>query len=69
MSKTNLDALLGAETLIAIAVNRLERAGEPELRAHAQRVHQTVRGEALRRELKLWRRDRPRRRWAGLASR
>jgi hypothetical protein len=37
-----LDALLGAETLIAIAVTSLERAGELELLAQAQELHAAI---------------------------
>ena len=46
-----LDALIGAETLVAIAVTSLERAGELELLAQAQELHAAIRSKCWDREL------------------
>jgi hypothetical protein len=46
-----LDALLGAEALVAIAVDRLERAGELELLAQARELHAAIRSRCWDLEL------------------
>ena len=46
-----MDALIGAETLIAIAVTSLERAGELELLAQAQELHAAIRSRCFDLEL------------------
>jgi hypothetical protein len=50
-ANATFDALLGAELLIAIAVNRLERAGEAELLAQAQELHAAIRSRCWDAEL------------------
>jgi hypothetical protein len=46
-------ALVGAEGMLRLAAERLIGANEPELLAHAQRVHQAARDVALSRKLRL----------------
>jgi hypothetical protein len=47
------DALRAAEAALAMAATRLTYANDPELLAHAQRVHQAVRERAVSWKVKL----------------
>jgi hypothetical protein len=47
------DAFAAAEGMLRLAADRLIGANEPELLAHAQRVHRAVREHALTRKLRL----------------
>ena len=46
-------AFIGAEAMLRSAAERLLAAYEPELLAHAQRVHQSVREKAINAKLQL----------------